>query len=326
MSSRVFCSYALPPEVSAELSRECDLRWWSGPAHPKAAELQEAVSSCTGLICLLMDSIDQDLLDVCPDLQWVSSVSVGVDHVDVSALSRRGIPLGNTPGVLVDTTADLAFALLLAAARRVGEGERFLRAGLWLPDERWSPDMFVGKDISGATLGIVGLGAIGSAVARRAQGFGMRVLGWSRSNREVAGVENVELDDLLRQSDFVSVHVALNDDTRDLISARELSRMKPGSVLVNTARGGIVNERALVDALRSRQLAAAGIDVYETEPIVPDHPLLSLENAVLVPHIGSASSSTRRRMVELAIANGLAAVRGEVMPHCVNPEVYEAGK
>ncbi len=323
MKPRVFCSFPLSPEVSEQLGSDCELRWWSRHLPPTPEELREALACCNGFICLLTDTVDEALLLDCPDLEWVSSVSVGVDHVDVDALIKRGVPLGHTPGVLVDTTADLAFALLLAAARRVAEGDRFVRSGNWRAENRWSPDMFVGKDVSGATLGIVGLGAIGRAMARRAQGFGMRVLGWSRSQRAVAGVENVEFDELIRQSDFVSLHVALTADTRNLFSAEVLAQMKPGSVLINTARGGIVDENALARLLREKRLAAAGFDVFAVEPIAPDNPLLDLDNMVLVPHIGSASSSTRRRMLELAVANGLSALRGQSMQHCVNPEVYE---
>ena len=202
----------------------------------------ELLAESSGLLCLLTDQINTELLDRMAALKFVSSVSVGVDHIDLDAMTQRGIPVGHTPGVLVDTTADLTFALLLAAARRVGEADRFVREGRWLPEESWSPSFFLGKDVGGATLGIIGLGDIGQAVARRAAGFGMRVLGWTPSGREVEGVESCELTTLLQHSDFVSVHVALTPQTRNLVDASRIAAMKEGSVLINTARGGIVDE------------------------------------------------------------------------------------
>jgi glyoxylate reductase len=222
--------------------------------------------------------------------------------------------------VLVETTADLAFGLLLAAARRIAEGDRLVRAGAWRAG--FALDAQLGRDVHGATLGIVGLGAIGQALARRAAGFGMRVLGWSRGSQAVPGVERVPLDALLARSDFVSVHVALTAATRGLIDAAAIARMPRHAILVNTARGGIVGEAALVDALRAGRLAGAGLDVFAHEPLPASSPLLALENVVLTPHIGSASVATRARMAEVALANALAGLRGEPLPHCANPEVY----
>jgi len=270
----------------------------------------------------LSDRINKTLLDAVPDLEFVSSMSVGVDHIDVQALSERGIPVGNTPGVLVETTADTTFALLLAAARRIAEADRFLRNGHWTAANAWSPDFFTGKDVSGATLGIVGLGEIGLAVARRAAGFGMQVLAWNRSPRQAAGIEMVALEELLLRSDFVSIHVALAAATRNLLDAGKIALMKPGAVLVNTARGGIVDEQALADALACGKLSAAGIDVFEREPVPADNPLLGLPNVVVTPHIGSATTLTRARMADMAAANAIAALQGQVMPCCVNPQVY----
>ena len=258
-----------------------------------------------------------------PELEFVSSMSVGVDHIDVAAMSARGLPVGNTPGVLVDTTADAAFALLLAASRRLVEADRYIRQGNWREGNAWSPDFFTGKDVAGATLGIIGLGAIGQAVARRAAGFNMRVLGWNRTPVDMAGIESVELEDLLRRSDFVSVHVGLAAGTRNLLNAPRIEMMKPGAVLVNTARGGIVDERALAAALTAGKLFAAGIDVFEQEPVPQDNPLLGLPNVVLAPHIGSATTVTRARMSDMAADNAIAALQGQVMPCCVNPQVYQ---
>lgn len=270
---------------------------------------------------MLTDRIDAELLAACPALRVVSSCSVGVDHVDLAAASARGIPVGHTPGVLVETTADLAFALLLAAARRVVEADRFVRDGGWTPDRRWEPDLLLGAEVQGATLGIVGLGAIGQAVARRARGFGMRVLGWTRSGRQVDGVEAASLHGLLAQSDFVSIHVAHGPETQGLLDADALARMKPGAILVNTARGGIVDERALAVSLSTGHLAGAALDVFEREPVDPLSPLLALPNVVATPHIGSASEATRARMAELAVDNLLAGLEGRPLPHCANPEV-----
>ena len=322
MASKVFVTHQLPGERIRELAQQCDMNVWMGPGLLPPAGLRAELAGCQGLVCLLTDRIDRSLLDAAPDLQFVSSMSVGVDHIDVAALTERGIAVGHTPGVLVETTADTAFALLLAAARRIAEADRFVRSGAWSPDNAWAPEFFTGVDVGGATLGIIGLGEIGQAVARRAAGFGMEVLAWNRSPRQVAGIEMLALDELLKRSDFVSIHVALTPQTRDLLNADNIALMKPGAVLVNTARGGIVNEQALADALVDGRLLAAGVDVFEREPVPADNPLLGLPNVVVTPHIGSATLRTRARMADIAVANALAALRGEAMPCCVNPAVY----
>ena len=323
MASKVFVTHQLPGERIHELSRCCEMNVWMGPGLVSAAGLRTELAGCQGLVCSLTDRIDAQLLNLMPDLQFVSSMSVGVDHIDVQALSERRIPVGNTPGVLVDTTADTAFALLLAAARRVTEADRFLRQGQWRADNAWAPDFFTGKDVAGTTLGIVGLGEIGQAVARRAAGFGMEVLAWNRAPRHVPGIEMVTLDELLRRSDFVSVHVALAPQTRNLLDADKIDLMKPGAVLVNTARGGIVDEQALATALTDGRLFAAGIDVFEREPVSADNPLLGLPNVVATPHIGSATIRTRALMADMAANNAIAALEGRAMPCCVNPQVYD---
>jgi len=322
MSKNVLVTHQLPGERIHHLAKRAQMNVWMGPGLLPAEGLSEELDSCQGLLCLLTDKIDRRLLDAMPDLEFVSSMSVGVDHVDVAALTERGIPLGHTPGVLVDTTADATFALLLAAARRVVEADRFVRAGQWRPENAWSPEFFTGKDVSGATLGILGLGEIGQAVARRAAGFGMQVLAWNRSPREMDGVQSVGLEELLLRSDFVSVNVALSDETRNLLDETKIAMMKPGAVLVNTARGGIVDETALYEALSRGDLYAAGIDVFDQEPVSMENPLLSLPNVVAVPHIGSATTLTRAKMADLAVNNVIAALEGRPMPHCVNPEVY----
>jgi glyoxylate reductase len=313
-------SQAAGRDLLAPLQEMADCRVWPHARRPTRPELLEAVRDAEGFLCLLTDSVDAELIGACPKLRAVSSVSVGIDHIDLAAATRRKIPVGNTPGVLTETTADLAFALLLAASRRVVEAGEFLRSGEWARSH-WEIDAHVGRDLHGATLGIVGLGPIGQAVARRAQGFGMRVLGWSRSPKRLPGVDDVALESLLRESDFVSVHVALAPETAGLIGADALAAMKRGAVFVNTARGGVVDEVALVAALRSGHLGAVGLDVFAREPIDTDHPLLEFPNAVLTPHIGSASTETRIRMADLAVANLVAGLKGDPLPQCANAEV-----
>jgi glyoxylate reductase len=259
----------------------------------------------------LTDPVDAELLAAAPRLRAVSVFAVGVDNVDLDEATARGIQVGHTPGVLTDTTADLAFALLLAVARRVVDAGAAVRAGDW---PTWEPGAFLGEEVHGATVGIVGMGRIGSAVARRAGGFGMRVLGYSRAG-------DLTLEQLLEESDFVSLHVPLGDATRGLIGEAELRRMKPTAVLVNTARGEIVDTNALVRALRDGWIAGAGLDVTDPEPLPADHPLLSVGNVVVTPHVGSASRRTRELMADMAVDNLLAALRGERMPHLANPEV-----
>ena len=320
--SRVFVTHQLPGERLPLLAQQCDLSIWEQPGLLSAQGLRAGLAGCQGLVCLLTDRIDAQLLNAMPQLEFVSSMSVGVDHIDVEALTRRGIPLGHTPGVLVDTTADTAFALMLAAARRVAEADRYVRAGNWRLDNAWAPDFFVGKDVSGATLGIIGLGAIGQAIARRATGFNMRIIAWNRSPMQVPGVEMVALEELLQSSDFVSVNVALTPTTRGLLDAQRISMLKPGVVLVNTARGGIVDEAALAQALDTGQVYAAGVDVFAQEPVAMDNPLLAHPRVVLAPHIGSATELTRARMANIAVDNALAALSGEPMPFCANPQVY----
>jgi glyoxylate reductase len=319
---RVFATRGLPGAVEA-LARGCDLDVWPAREAPGPAALTARLAEADGLLCLLTDRVDAALLARAPRLRAISSVSVGVDHIDLAAATERAIPVGHTPGVLTETTADLAFALLLATARRVVEADRLVRAGGW---RTWEPDLLLGRDVHGATLGILGLGAIGRAVARRALGFGMRVLAWSRTRRPLGDLEGAvarsDLPELLAAADFVSLHVPLVPETRGLLDARALGLLKPGAILVNTARGGIVDETALAAALREGRLAGAGLDVFEREPLDPASPLLALPNVVLAPHIGSASVATRERMARLAAENLLAALAGERMPACANPEVY----
>ena len=312
---RVFATHPLPGDGLARLAAEVDLELWPSPGPPPREALLAGVARAEGLLCLLTDRIDAALFAAAPRLRVVSSMSVGLDHVDLAAATARGIPVGYTPGVLTDTTAELTIALLLAAARRVVEADRFVREGRW---HEWAPDLLLGRDLAGATLGVVGLGAIGRAVAVRARAFGMTVLGWNRSPRAVPGVEALALDALLVRSEFVTIHVGLAPGTQGLIGARELALLPRGAALVNTARGGIVDEDALAAALASGRLAAAALDVFAQEPLPATSPLLAAPNLVLAPHIGSATLRTRARMADLAIANLRAGLAGQPMPHCAN--------
>lgn len=314
---RVFVTRRLPGGALDRLRAVADVDLWEGDLPPPREALIARVREAEGLICLLTDRIDAGVLAAAPRLRVISTMAVGYDHIDVAYATARGIPVGHTPGVLTETTADLAWALLLATARRVVEGDRFVREGHW---RTWDPNLLLGYDVHGATLGIVGMGAIGQAVARRASGFGMRVLYTRRSAADASIGQRVPLDDLLRESDFVSLHVPLTEETRHLIGERELRLMKPTAILINTARGAVVDQAALAKALREGVIAGAGVDVTEVEPVPPDDPLLAAPNVVILPHIGSASYATRARMAEMAVENCVAGLEGRPLPHCVNPQ------
>ncbi|MCY4186891.1 MAG: D-glycerate dehydrogenase [Bryobacterales bacterium] len=287
-----------------------------------AGQLRLRLAGKQGLICQLTDRIDAGLLDAAPSVKVVSNVAVGFDNIDIAAATERGVAVTNTPGVLTDTTADLAFALILGAGRRLGEAERYLRAGRY---KQWRINLLTGWDVWGATLGIFGMGRIGQAVARRGRGFSMRVLyhdpfRLSEDAERELGVEYASKEEVLARADFVTLHCALTAETRHLIGASELRAMKPTCVLVNTSRGPVVDEAALADALQAGMIAAAGLDVFENEPAV--HPgLLRCENALIVPHIASASVATRTRMCMMAAENMAAGLAGQRPPHIVNPEV-----
>jgi len=311
---RVFGARRLPGDAVDRLARDATVDLWPGDLPPPYDELRRRCAGAEGVISLLTDRIDAALIDASPRLRVVANVAVGYDNIDVAAAAARGIAVGNTPGVLTETTADLAFALLLAAARRVAEAERFVRDGRW---QTWDPNLLLGYDVHGATLGIVGYGQIGRAVARRAQGFAMRVLYAGRHDAAPEpGVvaERVPLDALLREADFVSLHVPLTQETARMIGEPQLRSMKRTAVLVNTARGGVVDQAALVRALEQGWIAAAGLDVAEVEPVPPGDALLRAPNVTLLPHIGSASHATRERMASIAVDNCLAGLRGEPLP------------
>jgi len=324
----VLVARLIPDEGLEPIRAACDVDLWPDELPPPRDELLRRVAGIDGLLALLTDRVDDELLDAAgPRLQVVSNFAVGFDNVDVPACTRRGIPVGNTPGVLTETTADLAWALLMAAARRVAEGDRYVREGHW---RTWGPMTLLGPDVHGATLGIVGFGRIGQAVARRARGFGMTVLYHDVARMPPAteaetGAAYASLAEVLARADFVTLHVTLTADTHHLIDAAALRSMRPTAVLVNTSRGQVVDTDALADALRDRVIWAAALDVTDPEPLPADHPLVALDTCLVVPHIASASRATRGRMAAMAAANLLAGVRGERLPTPVNPEVYERG-
>ena len=326
MKYKVFVTRAIPDEGLQAIREVADMKLWEDELPPPRKVLLDTVREVDGLLSLLTDKIDAELMDLNPDLKVVSNYAVGFDNIDIPAATARGVPVGNTPGVLTETTADLAFALLMATARRVVEGSTFVHEGRW---KTWGPKLLTGIDVYRSTLGIVGFGRIGQALARRARGFDMRVIYSDRFRREdleaSMGVQSVELDTLFGESDFVSIHTDLNETTRHMFNAGTFAGMKRTAILINTARGPIVDPAALYEALSNGTIRAAALDVTEPEPIPPDSPLLGLPNCLVVPHIASASVATRARMAEMAAANLIAGLRGERLPTCVNPEVYERG-
>lgn len=324
MQAKVLVSKHIYAEAVDFLASRAELDYHDSDESLAPADLAARLDGKQGLVCQLTDKITPALMEAAPELKVVSNVAVGFDNIDVAVATSRGLIVTNTPGVLTDTTADLAFALILGAGRRLGEAERYLRAGRY---KQWRIDLLTGWDIWGATLGIVGLGRIGQAVARRGRGFNMRLLyndpvRQSRQVEEELGVEYVSKRELLEQSDFVTLHCALTPETRHLIAAADLQAMKPTAVLVNTSRGPVVDEAALAEALDCGEIAAAGLDVFEEEPKV--HPrLVECENALILPHIASASVATRTRMCMIAAENMAAGLRGVRPPHIVNPEVLD---
>jgi glyoxylate reductase len=315
---KVFVSRIIPAAGLDKIKAECEVDLWTEQMPPPYEVLTERVKGVDGLLCLLTDRIDGALMDAAgPQLKVISQMAVGYDNIDIAAATERGIPVGNTPGVLTEATADLTFALLLAAARRIVEGVNYIKAGEW---KTWEPETLLGADLTGATLGIVGWGRIGQAVAKRASGFDMRIIAHSRSPISEDGVKQVDFDTLLAKSDFVSLHTPLTPETRHLINREALRKMKRTAILINTARGPIVDQEALYDALTDGTIAYAALDVTDPEPMQPDHPLLSLPNATIVPHIGSASVRTRNRMAEIAADNLLAGLSGKPLRHQVKPK------
>jgi lactate dehydrogenase-like 2-hydroxyacid dehydrogenase len=309
--ARVFVTNQIPGTALDRLGAEHDTDVWPERTVPPLDELRRRAADAEGLLSMLTDRVDAELIEASPNLRTISNYAVGVDNIDLAAATARGIPVGNTPGVLTDSTADMALALMLAACRRIVESDAVVRRGEWLT---WEPEFLIGYDLHGSTVGIVGYGRIGRAVARRVEGFGCEVL----YTRETP------LEELLERSDFVTLHVPLNDETRGMIGAAALNRMKPTAYLVNTARGPIVDQEALSRALREGKIAGAALDVTDPEPLPADDPLLGAPSLTVVPHLGSATHATREAMADLAVDNLLAALAGRRMPHCANPEVYDS--
>jgi glyoxylate reductase len=303
--ARVFITRAFPFEALERLKAEHEVDLWDDNAPPPRDVLLERAANADALLTIITERVDAELFDAAPSVKAVANLAVGTDNIDLEEAAKRGIGVGNTPGVLTDATADIAFALLLGIARRINEGERQVRAGEWEP---WYPTHMIGGDTAGATLGIVGWGRIGQAMARRGEGFGMEIIHSSRSS-------GVSLDELLERADYVSLHTPLTPETRHLMSTPQFARMKRTAYLINTARGGVVDQVALREALVNGEIAGAGLDVTEPEPLPADDPLLSAPNLLVVPHVGSATTRTRSRMADMAVDNLLAALAGREMPH-----------
>ena len=322
---RVFVTRSLPGDALDRLAESAEPDVWDGDLPPPPEELRRRAAGCHALLTLLTDTIDGELLDAAPDLVVVSNMATGFDNVDIAAASERAVLVTRTPGVLAETVADFTFALLLAAARRVAEGDRHVRAGLW---KTWGPSLLLGRDVHGATLGIVGLGGVGTEVAKRARGFDMEVVYYSRTRKPALErryrLTYLPLDELLRRSDFVTLHTALTPETHGLIGRRELGLMKETAVLVNTGRGPLVDQAVLSQALAYGEIAAAALDVTDPGPIAVDDPLLSLDNVVITPHIASASVATRGEMATMAVENLLAALGGRLPKHTANREIAAA--
>ena len=318
MTSKCVISLDLPEDIVAPLNDQFDLLTWSGREAMPEVTLQEWLADAEGLLCALSTPITASVIAGAEQLKVISTISVGVDHIDLAAATAAGIPVCHTPGVLVDSTADLAVGLMIAATRRIAEADRWIRTGQW--SQGWQSDLLLGTDLSQATVGIVGLGPIGEATVKRLRGFGATILGWNRTPKTLEGVEMVDLEDLFRRCDIVSLHTALTPDTRQIASRKRLTSMRSGATLINTGRGGLVDEEALIEALSSGRLRA-GLDVFESEPLPADHPLFSLDNAVLLPHVGSATFSTRMAMVTRAFDNLRAGMSGQPLPYCANPQV-----
>ena len=323
----VLVTRLVPGDWRDRLSLVADVVTWDEDRPIPRDILMERIGDVDALYCMLTDRVDAELLDAAPRLRAVATMSVGTDNIDLAECTLRGIPVGNTPDVLTETTADTAWLLMLASARRAGEGIDVVRDGEW---GTWKPGFMLGSDVHGTTIGIVGLGRIGEAVARRAQGFSARVLYTARSRKPEAearlGVAWRSLADLLAESDHVVLTVPLTPETRHLIDSAALRRMQPHATLINVSRGPIVDTDALVEALNEGWIGAAGLDVTDPEPIPPDHPLVGMVNCTILPHIGSASLQTRQAMANLAADDVVAALRGERMPACANPGVYEISR
>lgn len=325
MKPIVYVTRTIPEVALTFLRQYCEVIYRNVVAPPSREELLKNIEEVDAIYCTLNEKIDREVIDKSSRLKVIGTMSVGVDHIDVEYATSKGIYVVHTPGVLTETTADLAFALILATARRVVEGDRMIREGKW--KLAWAPTMMLGHDVHGKTLGIIGLGRIGAAVARRAKGFNMKVYYYDvmrrRDLENELGIQYLELQDLLKESDFISIHVPLTDETRYLIGEKELRMMKPTAILVNTSRGPVVDERALVKALKEGWIAGVGLDVFEVEPLPPNNPLINLPNVVLTPHIGSASYDTRNKMAQYAAEGIIKVLKGEEPENLFNRDVVK---
>lgn len=322
-ANKVWITRSIYPPAVEKLRAAATVGIWDDESPPPLEVILEKIRACDGILTMLTDPINQQVIESASGLKVISQMAVGFDNIDIAAATRRGIPVGHTPGVLTETTADFAWALLMAAARRVVESDRQVQRGIW---KAWGPDVLTGKDVYGATLGIVGFGRIGKAVARRAVGFGMKVL-YSDPKvhldaEQSLGVRRADLEILLRESDFISLHLYYKPELHHLFNRQRFEQMKDGVIFINTARGGLVDAQALHWALTSGKVFAAGLDVFDPEPIPAGHPLLDLDNVIITPHIASASIFTRQRMAMIAADNLLAGLEGKPLPHCANPQVY----
>jgi len=323
---RVFITRLIPDQGLNMIRQVCQVVVWPEKLPPSRSDLLKHTSGIDGILCLLTDTIDGEVMDASgAQLKVISNNAIGVDNIDIPAATQRGIPVGNTPNVLTETTADFAFALLMVAARRVVEGQQVVRAGGW---KTWDPLFMLGVDIHHATLGIFGFGRIGRAVARRARGFDMNVLYYDPTPDQSAktvpiNAKPVDMDTLLAQADFISIHTPLNERTHHMFDKDLFAKMKPEAILINTARGSIIDSDALYQALKEHRIAFAALDVTEPEPLPLDNPLLTLENVLVTPHIASASCATRQKMSVMAAENLLAGLKSQPLPYCVNPQVYQ---
>ncbi len=324
MKPKVFVTRIIPEKGLQMVKEFAETEVWEGELPPPRSVILEKVKDLDGLLPLLTDKMDAEVMDAAPKLKVISNYAVGYDNIDVPAATARGILVCNTPGVLTETTADLAWTLLMSAARRIVQADGYARSGQW---KTWGPMLFLGHDIHHATLGIIGMGRIGSEMAKRAKGFDMRIIYYDPSRRpdleKQYGIEYRSLEELMAESDFVTLHCLLNEQTRHLINKQMLARMKPTGILINTSRGPVVDQEALYEALAKKQIAGAALDVTDPEPPAADDPLLQLDNLTIVPHIASASFATRTKMATMAAENLIAALSGKRPPNPVNPEVLK---
>lgn len=324
MKHKVLVTRRLPDQAMNMLEESCHVKLNAFDRAMTEGELIDEIHDCDGLLSLLTDNIDKEVMDASPNLKVIANYAVGFNNIDVAAATKKRIVVCNTPGVLTQTTADFAWALLMAVARRVVEADRFMRGGKYTG---WSPTLLLGCDIYGKTLGLVGMGRIGAAVAKRASGFNMNVVYYdikrlSQDEEEALGIKYMNFEALLKASDFISIHVPLFPDTRHLIGKEQFLIMKDSACLINTSRGPVIDENALVEALKLKQIAGAGLDVFENEPFMaPD--LNKLDNVVLAPHIASATNETRTLMGVMAVKNLLAGLAGKLPPNCVNPQAWD---